>query len=1375
MAVYNLWDGAPGKLLTGDVLNYPHRNSDGRYGSVFSMSLPKGIYKLEAWGSASGTFRESSGWSGGSGSGTGGYAIGVLTAASPLTVFLRPGGVGWNGGYDKYYGYATGEYWVGSGGGSDIRLLQDTLYHRVLVAGGGGHPGSIPPGGGGGGSSGTGGSGRNGGPGTQTSGGATGPGHSLDNHWYKNGGFGYGGSWHSNYDIYTGMGGGGWYGGGAGGYSVGTSPIGTALDIYYPGGGGSGFVLTSATAGNVPSGYALGSAYYLTDASTKTGKDAGDPIAEPDGTTAEAGHLGDGYIRITVIQGQLASPVVTDASEPTEGTLQISWNAVPNATGYRVENKSGTTLATLAASPYTETGIQPDKSYVRKIVATSPSFAESDPTTVNYTSVMKLDTPSNLRLSYTATYTTMQWNAVSGAESYAVTRDGAPASAVTGTSYRDGSGGAGTSHVYTVTAKAAGRWDSDAASIGSSNKPRLADVTNLTGTPSAGSVALSWTAAANAAGYDIYRDGTKIGSAAGTSYTDNTSQTGSVYRYTVVSRASGYWDSPGASVTVNINPRLDTPDLIEASQTRTSTTLNWALRSYGTAVTFTLRRNGAVIYQGSGKKFTDTGLNSGSTYLYTLTAAIPGSTYYDSLPATLYVLIGRDYTTVERQKDYLSSLRRDYTKLCRLRFLNPNGTTAFALDNNPRNRRSRTFIATGSVTANLQNGQRMSAAVTLDNAGGEYETAVNKIWFGQEVALDEGLILSNGEEYYRQTGVFLIDNPTEKIDPKTRTVTYRLLDKWAALDGTLGGNLEGTYEVPVGTNIFEPITELLTEDRGNGLPLDGVPPVYTEYYNDKTQTLTDGTTVGMTESPYTLTVSGDGGTKAQVILGLAGMVNAWVGYDNTGRLRIDPSQDDIIDIQKPVLWRFSQEEAQLLGMSYTVKKEDVYNDYIVVGEMLDDYAQPGGRATNYDPRSDTNVNLIGRKTKRESASGYATNRQCMDLAEWRLKRSSVLQKAVSVSCIQMMHMDLNSLVEIVRTDKEGNPVERHLIQGFTRPLAYNGAMTISAVSVNDLPVATVLSPDDPEPGPPPGNGYLRFTSPGAFTVAAARNTPVWDGTMEWSADGESWQEWDGRTISSGSGNALYLRGVGNSLCMVDEEGDDESAALVITGSSVSADGTAEALLDWKTVAAGGHPAMAEHCFDHLFYGDSALVKAPAFTATTLAYYCYHRALAGTGITEPPTLPATQLENSCYSEMFQSCGELLTAPALPAAQLANSCYLNMFWGCVKLTAPPELSAAELSERAYDGMFRGCTSLAALPRLPALSLPRECCYGMFEGCSSIKISATQSEEYPNEYRIPYSGTGSAAGAYALSSMFSYTGGTFTGTPGINTTYYTSNRVV
>lgn len=411
----------------------------------------------------------------------------------------------------------------------------------------------------------------------------------------------------------------------------------------------------------------------------------------------------------------------------------------------------------------------------------------------------------------------------------------------------------------------------------------------------------------------------------------------------------------------------------------------------------------------------------------------------------------------EQMKDYLRVIRTSFTKLCRVRFLQPDGSTVFALDNNPLNRRSGAFIQDGSISVNLQNGQRRTASITLSNLDAAYDYNVNNVWFGQQIAIDEGLILSDGSEFYIPQGIFYIAEPQETLNPNQRTITYPLVDKWAYLDGTLFGRLEGTYEVPLNTNIFAPIQSILGLDRGNGEKLDNVTPIFTEYYNNMTQELPDGNTASLVKSPYTLRVDSDDGTYADVVLGLAEMVNAWVGYDQNGALRIDPSQDDILDTNKPVLWRFSTDEAQLLGATYTVKNQEVYNDYIVLGEQTSDYAQAAGRAQNLDPSSDTNVYSIGRKTYRETASGYYTKTQCEDLAQWKLKRATVLQKSVSISCTQMMHLVENNLVEITRTDKPGSPTEKHLIQGFTRPLTSTGAMTITAVSVADFPIATITS------------------------------------------------------------------------------------------------------------------------------------------------------------------------------------------------------------------------------------------------------------------------------------------------------------------------------
>lgn len=411
----------------------------------------------------------------------------------------------------------------------------------------------------------------------------------------------------------------------------------------------------------------------------------------------------------------------------------------------------------------------------------------------------------------------------------------------------------------------------------------------------------------------------------------------------------------------------------------------------------------------------------------------------------------------QRWQAYLSALRTDFVKLCKLEFLQPDGTVAYVLDNNAQNKRSNAFIQEGNLRVNLQNGQRRQATVTIKNVDGAYDYAVNKVWFGQEIRLSEGLILPDGSEFYLPQGVFLVKDPQETFKPNQHTVQYSLVDKWANLDGTLYGNLDGIYEVPMGSDIFTAISTLLAEDRGNGQPVDRMKPIFTNYYNGMETELPDGTTVPNTETPYTLRVDSTTGTLADVILGLNTMLAGWVGYDATGRFRLDPSQDDILDIQKPIQWAFTPTEKQFRGATYTVKNSEMYNDIIVNGEALGTDPTANARAQNLDPASDTNINLIGRKTLREQKQGYYTNQICEWYAEWKLKRITVLQKSVSIESSQMFHLTENNLVTIRRPDKPGAPVERHLIQGYSRPLATKGSMTIEAVSVSDFPIATLTS------------------------------------------------------------------------------------------------------------------------------------------------------------------------------------------------------------------------------------------------------------------------------------------------------------------------------
>lgn len=126
------------------------------------------------------------------------------------------------------------------------------------------------------------------------------------------------------------------------------------------------------------------------------------------------------------------------------------------------------------------------------------------------------------------------------------------------------------------------------------------------------------------------------------------------------------------------------------------------------------------------------------------------------------------------------------------------------------------------------------------------------------------------------------------------------------------------------------------------------------------------------------------------------------------------------------------------------------------------------------------------------------------------------------------------------------------------------------------------------------------------------------------------------------------------------------------------------------------------------------------------------------------------------------------------EMYTRCFYCLFLENDALIGVPSLPATNLAYGCYEMMFRECTNLAQLPNLPAKELPSECYSNMFLGCPNIKISTTKSNEYSREYRIPLVGD-ATVGTRSLAAMFTSTGGEFKGTPEINTTYYTSNKLV
>ena len=147
--------------------------------------------------------------------------------------------------------------------------------------------------------------------------------------------------------------------------------------------------------------------------------------------------------------------------------------------------------------------------------------------------------------------------------------------------------------------------------------------------------------------------------------------------------------------------------------------------------------------------------------------------------------------------------------------------------------------------------------------------------------------------------------------------------------------------------------------------------------------------------------------------------------------------------------------------------------------------------------------------------------------------------------------------------------------------------------------------------------------------------------------------------------------------------------------------------------------LEDYCYQQMFQGCTSLVTAPELPATTLTEGCY-KSMFGrcSSLTKAPELPATTLAKYCYDSMFSDCSSLVQSPELPATTLAPSCYYDMFSSCYSLTqAPSILPATTLADSCYANMFYGCSKLTQAPELPATTLGTACYNAMFRNCTSL----------------------------------------------------------
>ena len=337
-------------------------------------------------------------------------------------------------------------------------------------------------------------------------------------------------------------------------------------------------------------------------------------------------------------------PLNLKAASTTETSITLSWNvSIDNVgvAGYELY-RDGVKVGSTPGNTITSTPLSPGKSYTYTVKAYDAVGNYSDASDAVIASTL-LDTaapaiPTGLTsVNAAETSISIKWNASSdnvGIKSYEIYRDNVKLGTATGTTYV--STGLAPNTMYRYWVKALDTSDNESASSDVLTVSTITDMqapsvpVNLTQiSKTETSISLSWTAATDnvaVAGYDLYRDGVKVGTTPVLSITNSPLTPGKFYTYTVKAYdAAGNYSSLSDPMTISTTNDTQAPtapaNVTAVSKTETTVSLSWSAATDNVGVGgYYVYRDGTKIATIPGLTYTSTSLSPNKTYTYTVKA-----------------------------------------------------------------------------------------------------------------------------------------------------------------------------------------------------------------------------------------------------------------------------------------------------------------------------------------------------------------------------------------------------------------------------------------------------------------------------------------------------------------------------------------------------------------------------------------------------------------------------------------------------------------------------------------------------------------------------------------------------------------------------------
>ena len=343
------------------------------------------------------------------------------------------------------------------------------------------------------------------------------------------------------------------------------------------------------------------------------------------------------------------------------------------------------------------------------------------------------------------------------------------------------------------------------------------------------------------------------------------------------------------------------------------------------------------------------------------------------------------------------------------------------------------YVTQANVSFNHQQGQTRECSLTVINDDGFW--AINPIgkimWRGVKYRVDAG-IFYDGVAYWKRCGIFTPSEPSYALD--TKTISVQMFDKFALIDGTIGGKQPYKIKIPVGTKLKTAIRMLLSMERNNNALYDTKDFLFpSEYENYKL--------------PYTINQNVDV-SIGEIIIELATMIACDVFYNDYGNLVISNGVDTVAFETKPILWHYHADELQYAETNVNIQFKEWVNKVIVRG-AIEGGKQFYGEAVNTNPRSQTSVALNDTYSFQMTDSKIYSNKLCEDRARYELKNKTVLTLQTKFKSIFIPHLIQN---EMVKWDNKDLNIynKKFIIKSISIDITGSMLMDISLCNIDEL-------------------------------------------------------------------------------------------------------------------------------------------------------------------------------------------------------------------------------------------------------------------------------------------------------------------------------------